>query len=912
LALSPGTRLGVYAVTAQIGEGGMGQVFRAHDTKLNRDVALKILPDAFTSDPDRVARFTREAQTLASLNHPHIAHIYGLEESGGVCALVMELVEGEDLSQRIARGAIPLADALPMAKQIAEALEAAHEQGIIHRDLKPANVKVRLDGTVKVLDFGLAKAMEPTGAASSTVSQSPTITTPAMTQAGMILGTAAYMSPEQAKGRAADRRSDVWAFGVVVYEMLTGQRAFKGEDVSDTLAFILTREPDWATLPADTPSLIRRLLRRCLEKDRKRRLDSAADARLEIEEALTAPSVVESAAASPGRTLHSAWSRALTRTLAASTLGLAIALVLLWSLWRAEKPVDRPLARLDVDLGADVSLPALTSGGTSVAISPDGTRLVYASGTPVKLFTRRLDQPKATELPGTQGASSPFFSPDGQWVGFPSGSKLNKISVEGGAVVPLGDIGSFAGASWGEDGSILASEAFGKGLLRMPAGGGPPETVAPLGNGERGLLTRYQLPQILPGGKVVLFSAVMPEGFDTNTIEALTLADHHRKILVRGGQSARYLPTSGGTGHLVYVNKATLFAIPFDLDKLETRGTAVAVLDDVAYQAQSGSGQFDVSRTGTLVYRRASGEASATMTVQWVDPTGRKEPLRAKPGVYGSPRLSSDGKRLALTVAEGGSQDVYAYNPQRDLMTRLTFGDAVIHRDLRWSPDGQYVMFSSAGNGVFQARADGASQPHALTPNKPNQFPGSFTPDGKRLAYSEFAGNNQIWTVPLEDQGGQLKAGKPEQFLKSSFNDVFPEFSPDGRWLAYQSNESGTFEVYVRAFPPPSSGPGRKWQISNSGGTVPRWSRTRHELMYQSGDQILAASYTVQGDTFVADKPRVWIAKLGGTQWDLAPDGKRVAVLTQVESAAAPKQEHEVVLLQNFFDELRRRVPVGK
>ena len=361
MALSPGTRLGVYEVTAQIGEGGMGQVFRARDTKLNRDVALKILPDAVASDPDRLARFTREAQTLASLNHPHIAQIHGLEESGGVRALVMELVEGEDLSQRIARGAIPLADALPIAKQIAEALEAAHEQGIIHRDLKPANIKVRPDGTVKVLDFGLAKAMEPTGAASSHVTQSPTITTPAMTQAGMILGTAAYMSPEQAKGRAADRRSDVWAFGVVLYEMLTGQRAFKGEDVSDTLAFILTREPDWTTLPADTPPPIRRLLRRCLEKDRNRRLDSAAAARLEIDEAL-APSAVDGATTPPGPA-RAAWSRALPWTLAALMLGLAIAVVLLWAPWRAEKPVDRPLVRLDVDLGADVSLPAPSTFG---------------------------------------------------------------------------------------------------------------------------------------------------------------------------------------------------------------------------------------------------------------------------------------------------------------------------------------------------------------------------------------------------------------------------------------------------------------------------------------------------------------------------------------------------------------------
>jgi serine/threonine-protein kinase len=902
MALSPGTRLGVYEVTAHIGEGGMGQVFRARDTRLNRDVALKILPAAVANDPDRLARFTREAQTLASLNHAHIAQIYGLEDHDGVRALVMELVEGEDLSQRIARGAIPLADALPIAKQIVAALEAAHEQGIIHRDLKPANIKVRPDGSVKVLDFGLAKAMEPTSAASSHVSQSPTITTPAMTQAGMILGTAAYMSPEQAKGRAADRRSDVWAFGVVLYEMLTGRRAFEGEDVSDTLAFILTREPDWVTLPADTPPPIRRLLRRCLEKDRTRRLDSAADARLEIDEALTAPPVADGAAAPLGLAPRAAWSRALPWMLGASTLGLAAALVL-WAPWRAERPVDRPLARLDVDLGADVSLPVPSAFGPSVVISPDGTRLVYASGTPVKLFTRRLDQPNATELPGTQGASRPFFSPDGQWVGFPTLGKLNKISVEGGAVVPLGDVNfaNFGGASWGEDGSIVLSELLGKGLLRIPAAGGQAEIVAPLGNGELALA----LPQLLPGGKAILFTAAgAPRDLDAFTIEVLTLADHRRKILVRGGQSPRYLPTSSGVGHLVYVNKATLFAIPFDPDTLETRRAAVPVLNDVAYQSNSGTGQFDVSRTGTLVYRRAGGGVSGMATLQWVDPSGKTEPLLAKPGAYVFASLSPDGRRVALMVAEGG-QNVWVYDPQRDIMTRLTFGG--LHSYPRWSPDGQSVVFASLGNGIFQMRTDGASQPHALTQSKPLQIPWSFTPDGKRLAYIETVGNLQIGTVPLEDQRGQWKAGTPEPWLKSRFNDGNPAFSPDGRWLAYQSDESGRIEVYVRPFP----GPGGKWQISNSGGVFPCWSRTGHELVYQSGDQVMAARYTMQGDAFVAEKPRVWIAKLGGTLFDVAPDGRRVAALAPVVSADAPKQDHEVVILQNFFDELRRRVPVG-
>jgi serine/threonine-protein kinase len=459
------------------------------------------------------------------------------------------------------------------------------------------------------------------------------------------------------------------------------------------------------------------------------------------------------------------------------------------------------------------------------------------------------------------------------------------------------------------------------GLLRIPAGGGPTELVAGLGNGE----VAFNNPQALPGGRAVLFSVDKALGVDRNTIEVLTLADGHRKVVARGGSFPRYLATSSGVGHLVYVNKATLFAISFDLAKLETSGTAVPVVDDIAYQASrgtgqfEGSGQFDFSPApsghGTLVYRKASGGGGGMMTLKWVDPTGKIEPLRAKPGVYTNPNLSSDAKRVTLTVSEGGSPDVWVYDLQRDAMTRLTFGGAS-YRWSTWSPDGQYVVFTSDGNGIFQARADGVRQPQVLTQGKPFQWPWSFTPDGKRLAYFEAAGNYQIWTVPLEETGGQLKAGKPEQFLKNSFNDVFPSFSPDGRWLAYRSNESGKEEVYVRAFPPPSSGQGGKWQISNGGGGVPHWSRSRHDLLYQSGDQIMATSYTVAGDTFVAEKPRVWLAKLGaapgGIYWDLAPDGKRVLVLTPVDTPEAPKQEHEVVFLENFFDELRRRVPVTK
>jgi serine/threonine-protein kinase len=903
-----GRTFGPYTLLSLLGAGGMGEVYRAHDTKLNRDVALKFLPATFTDDPERLARFRREAQVLAALNHPHIGAIYGLDDANGQQFLVLELVDGESLDRRITRGPIPVDEALSIAQQIAEALEAAHEKGIIHRDLKPANIALTNDGNVKVLDFGLAKATEVSAGAADP-RNSPTITSPAMrTGAGVILGTAAYMSPEQAAGKAVDKRSDLWAFGVVVLEMLTGRPVFSGETVSHVLASVLTSDPDWTMLPASTPASIRRLLRRCLEKDRKRRLESAADARLEIEEA-RAP-IGEVGAVSVAIPV-APWRRAMPWGVAGAAVA-GLMLMLMWSApWRAEKPVDRPLVRLDVDLGADVSLGAPSTGGSSVAISRDGTRLVYASGTPTKLFTRRLDQPKATELPGTQGASKPFFSPDSQWVGFVGGNKLNKISVEGGAVVPLQDVGSgitIAGASWSEDGSILVSQV-GKGLVRIPAGGGPPETIVELGTRERALAR----PQLLPGGKAILFVATTSLGVDTYTIEVVTLADRHRKIVVRGGHSPRYVPTPNGAGHVIYANKATLFAVPFDLERLETRGTAVPVLDDVAFEASTGVAQFDVSETGTLVYRRASGGASALTTLQWVDPTGKKEPLRAKPGAYQFLSLSPDGKRVALVVAEGGSQDVWVYDPRRDAMTRLTSG-GTIYRTPLWTPDGQYVVFTPYGDGILQARADGTSQPRALTQGK-FQIPWSFTPDGKRLAYFEIAASIQIWTVPLEDHGGQLRAGKPELFLKSRFTDVDPSFSPDGRWLAYQSDESGTDEVYVRPFPPPSSGQGGKWQISNNGGRAPRWPRNGHELVYQSGDQMMAASYTVNGDTFVAEQPRVWIPKLGATvianmvTWDLAPDGTRVAVVAPVEPAEASKEDHEVVFLLNFFDELRRRVP---
>jgi WD40 repeat protein/predicted Ser/Thr protein kinase len=775
MPLSAGDKLGPYEILAPIGTGGMGAVYRAHDSRLGRDVAIKISTERFTE------RFEKEARAIAALNHVNVCTLHDV----GPNYLVMELVEGRTLSERIKQGAIPWDEALAIAKQIAAALEAAHEKGITHRDLKPGNISLKPDGTLKVLDFGLAKL--DVGQAVQT-EDSPTFTMG--TQAGVILGTAPYMAPERARGKVVDRRVDIWAFGVVLYEMLTARKLFRGEDVSEVLASVIKEEPKLDRAPAK----VQRLLRSCLEKDPTQRLQAIGDWRL----------LLDGEAPVEAHVGTLPWIFAAVPTM--------VAAIAFWAPWRMEKQPDRPLVRLDVDLGSDVSLP----GAGGIAISPDGTTLAYRTGG--RLFIRRLDQVTATELAATPGGSTLFFSPDGRSIGFHDG-RLNKISVAGGTVVPLADVAgpNFDGASWAEDGSIFLSTAFQGGLLRIPTGGGLAETIAGLGAGELSL----DGPQVLPGGKAVLFSVDRAQGEDRNTIEVLTLADRRRKIVARGGSISRYLPTSSGVGHLLYLNKGTLFAIPFDLAKLEAHGTAVPVLDDVR-NANFGISPFDFSSApsghGTLVYRKAGG-VEGLATLQWVDSNGKIEPLRLKPGLYSRPILSPDGKRVTLSISEGGISDVWVYDIQRDAMTRLTFGGGS-YRWSTFSPDGKYVVFTSDGHALFQARADGSGQPQPLTEGKPFQFPHSFTPDGKRLAYFETAGTYQLWTVPVEDLGDHLKAGKPEQFLQSTFNDTFPEFSPDGRWLAYQSNESGKPEVYVRAFPPPSSGQGGKWQISNGGEPV--------------------------------------------------------------------------------------------
>ena len=895
MPLPAGTKLGTYEVLTAIGAGGMGEVYQAHDTKLGRDVAIKVLPEAFAHDPEKLSRFQREAKLLASLNHPNIATIHGLEDSNGTSYLVMELVPGENLAERVRReGAVPVEEALTIAKQIAEALEAAHEKGIIHRDLKPANVKLTPEGKVKVLDFGLAKAFAG-DTSTEDMSNSPTLSM-AATMQGVILGTAAYMSPEQARGKQVTKATDIFAFGAVLYELLAGKQAFHGEDVAGILAAVLRVDPDWSCLPETTPLAIRHLLRRCLQKDRRQRFQDATDVRIEIEDAIAAPkdSGVTQVATAPASKLS--W---------AVAAGLAVLLgVTSWGWWRATRPVERglrPLARLDVDLGTDVSLAAPT--GTDAILSPNGTRIVYLSQG--RLFTRRLDQPNSTELAGTQGAFSPFFSPDGQWVAFFLTQRLQKISVEGGSAFVLCIAGIAEGGSWGEDGNIIAALINGGGLSRIPSAGGQPTPATDLQGGE----VSHRWPQILPGGKAVMFTAGSTGAYDTASIEVMSLADHRRKTLVQGGTFGRYLLS----GHLVYVNRGTLFAVPFDVDRLEVHGTPAPVLDQVGYTVGVGSAQLDFSQAGTLVYRRG-GAGSGLLTVAWLDSSGRMQPLLAKPGPYGRPSMSPDGQRLALEVSEESGTDIWVYDWQRDTMTRLTF-TGKSSRPL-WNPDGRYIVFQAAGEGMSVIRSDGAGKPRPLTQSKIFQEAYSFTPDGKRLAFMEQASGSSfdLWTVPLESDDAGLRAGKPEVFLQTPADERYPTFSPDGRWIAYRSDESGTSQVYVRAFPDK----GGKWQISNSGGRYPMWSRNGHELFFETLDNhIMVAAYEVKGDSFEADKPRAWSEKqiggaVGNKNVDLAPDGKRIVATMPVETAETQKAQNQVTFLMNFFDELRRKVPVGK
>ena len=890
MALNPGTTLGVYEVLAAIGAGGMGEVYKARDTKLDRDVALKILPDAFVNDPERLARFQREAKVLASLNHPNIAAIHGLEESGDSPALVLEYVPGPTLQDRISKGPIPLDEALPIARQIAEALEAAHEQGIIHRDLKPANVKVKDDGTVKVLDFGLAKALQP-DLSDLDAANSPTMTmTAAATKMGVIMGTAAYMSPEQARGKTVDKRADIWAFGVVLYEMLTGRQAFGGTDISLTLAAVLKTDLNLDALPADTPRGLRRVISRCIQKDRADRSRDIGDVRLDLAESLTAPIEDDETLATAPIAQPTLWQRPVAMALAASLMvGVATGLVV-WSLTRPDPPL---VVRMPIPLGADENFN--NTGRHAVAISRDGSQIVYvATG---GLMLRPVDQLQATSIAGTQGgAREPFFSPDGQWIGYEAGGQLKKVALSGGAPITLAEVAFPYGASWGVDDTILYGMGS-DGIWQVPGTGGTPEQLIAVEDGQWA-----HGPQMLPGGEALLYTvAAGPGAWDTAQIVVEQLATGDRTVLIEGGRDGRYLPT----GHLVYVLNSVLLAVPFDSAALVVTGGPVSLVEGIRVApAQTGAAHFSVADTGALVYIPDAAGGGGRNELVWVDRTRRQtEPVGAEPRVYGIPRISPDGTRVAVDAFGAGNSDVWIYHLARDTLTRLTFDEAADDFPL-WTPDSSRVVFRSGreGGGLYWKAADGTGEVERLL----DQFgarPHSWSADG-RLLFDLASG--QIGVVAVEGDRTM------ELVLDTGFLAGDPAISPDGRRIAYHSNESGQTEIYVRPFPNVDGG---KWQVSGSGGREPLWSPDGQELFFISGNDFLVARVETE-PTFNATTPEVLFGREDftsgpGREYDISPDGEQFLFIRplnfQVSGEAAG-----LIFVLNWFSDLEARVPTGR
>ena len=860
---------GHYRILSKLGQGGMGEVWRANDTKLNRDVAIKILPEAFAEDADRMARFTREAQILASLNHPNIAAIYAVEAR----ALVIELVEGPTLAERIEQGCIPLDEALPVARQIIEALEYAHERNVVHRDLKPANIKITPEGRVKVLDFGLAKAMaNDTGPGDPMVS--PTLTMRA-TMAGTIMGTAAYMSPEQARGKNVDKRADIWAFGVVFYEMLTGRSLFGGgETVSDSLAAVITRDPDWADLPAGTPAPIRKLLERCLRKDPKIRLRDIGEARIAVDEPLT-PSDAVSKPAPPMRRRFPWWT--------AAAFVLALAGIAVGVVHFGEPHPDVTPVRFEIPAPEK-----LVVGNGGIAISPDGRRLAFiaagADGSS-KVWVRSLDSLAARVLPGTDGAGYlPFWSPDSRFIAFGAGGTLKKVDAGGGPPQTLCEISaSITGGSWNSDGVILFGHSS-SGIYRVSQAGGVPTqiTTPDEAHGEAGHLR----PWFLSDGRHFIYIA------RTNNAEQsinylASLDSKERTRLVATRQAAAYAPPTGGSkfGHLLFLRDNTLMAQPMDPRRYELTGEPFPVAEHVG--SLLAMGWFSVSANGVLVYR--SGESAGDQLAQlaWFDRQGKPLGSLGPAGAYFGLELSPDGARVAVDELDNSTRDIWILDAARGVPTRFTF-DPGVHREPHWSPDGSRLVFASdRGHGgrwsIYQKPSNGSGNEELLLDDTAPLLPGGWSPDGRRLIYQRIDAktNLDLWILPLSP------GGKPEVYLQTPFVERQPQFSPDGRWVAYASNESisNQYQVYVQPFPPGAG----KFQVSTgAGGAEPHWRRDGKEIFYLGADGKLMAVEIKTQPRFEAGVPQALfdthivtptlLSMLGSFKYDVTPDGRRFLV----------------------------------
>ena len=910
MPLSKGDQLGPYEVLSAIGAGGMGEVYKARDTRLDRTVAVKVLPEHIAQRDEMRARFEREARAVASLNHPHICTLYDI----GPGYMVMELIDGETLAARIEKGALPLEQALKFAAQVADALDRAHRAGVTHRDIKPQNIMLTRDG-VKVLDFGLAKSTSKPAPTEATL-------TAVLTTEGTVMGTPQYMAPEQFEGKEADARSDIWAFGAVLYEMVMGQKAFHGKSYSSLVGAILSTDPPSMSVKPFTPSWLERLVRRCLAKDPEDRWQTMRDVVIELR---TPPPEEAAARAESSPASRLPWAVAAVLALAFIATG-----VLLYQTTRP-KP-SQPLMRLKVEIPTGTPLERIDSGtgtgtgGNMLALSPDGTRLALTLRSPdgrVRLYTRLLQQNQFTPLAGTENAHGPFFSPSGDWIGFFADGRLKKVAVDGGVPIALCDAPMGYGASWGDDGHIVAALSFTTVLSRIPSTGGTPVSITKLKPGE----ATHRWPQVLPGSQAVLFTSATQTGagYDDASINVVSLQTGERKTIPSvGGFYARYVADAASAstsraGHLIYLRQPSLFAVPFHAGLLAFTGSPVPVLDDVSSNGAAG-GDFAFAQNGTFVYLNTEA-TPARWPIFWVDRSGKTQPLHAPPGQYYALQLSPDGQRLAFSENRGNGSDIWVKDLNRDLPLRLSYLPGRNSLPV-WTPDGRTIVFRSTNPeapGLYGVRSDGSDEARRLTEGKPSEFPSSFSSDGKRLAISQYGngGSRDIVTLAVEVDprpgAPGIRLGKAEQFLGTLFVEVLPSFSPDGHWLAYVSNESGAFEVYVRPFP----GPGRPWQVSTAGGTNPLWSRDGRELLFQSGgQQVMAVSYTAMGASFIAGKPRVWtetrlLTSVGSSIFDLAPDGRRLAALLS-QDGNGDKPPTQLTILVNFFDELRRKAPEGK
>ncbi len=908
-----------YKILEKLGAGGMGEVYRAEDVRLHRQVAVKMLPDMFAADPERLARFEREAKLLAALSHPNIAAIYGLEEAEGKRFLVLELVEGETLAQRLGRGLLPFDEALEVCRQVAEGLEAAHEKSIVHRDLKPSNIKLTPEGKVKILDFGLARAFLDKSPV-ELIADSPTITAE-MTQPGVILGTAAYMSPEQAKGKPVDKRADIWAFGCILFECLTGKSAFPGETISEVLAAVLKGEPDWEALPKDTPANVRAVLRRCIQKDRNLRFHDIADARIEMFEA---PVGYPAEAAYATRRPSFVW-------LAGGAAAFLLAGVLIGRfLIKRSVPTNlAPVVTSTIKVEPDHWLDGLRRNitrpsRTAMAISSDGRFVVYSAieenpgpqATP-RLYLRRLDHQDAKPISGTEGGISPFLSPDNRWVGFLAEGKLKKVPVEGGVPATLCDTSLWVfGADWGDDNSIVFVDGNGAGLSRVSADGGKLETLTKPDHKRQEY--SHRLPSWLPNGKAVLFTAIRHAMDSQPYLALLQLDTGDWRVLLQDAADAKYIPT----GYLVFLRQGTLMAVRFDPARLEIIGQPVALVENVMQifatsdGHNTGAGQFAISDTGSLIYAIGGVAPDPEYSLVWVDQRGMEQPVTDQLLPYSVPRLSPDGRRIAYK-SSGREWQVWVYDLNRATTSRLTTEGRADYPT--WAPDGKRLLFawreSVAGN-LFWQPYDGSSPMERLTTCERTQYPGSWSPAGKTVALVEESPEEKKkigyqWDINMLDVG----TGRVTPFLNSPFNERYPEFSPDGRWIAYTSDESQRHEVYVRPFP----GPGMKYPISSEGGCEPLWAKDSKQLYYRWPDiqpnQVWVVDVRTDGG-FTAGKPRLLFEKSGYYStfpirtYDLSLDGKRFLMVKGAQRKPAPVTE--MVLVQNWFEELNRLVPVKK